>query len=94
MFDMQSLGKYLIEGLALAVAAYVIPQRKLDPTEIILIALTAAATFAVLDMFSPLVSVGARQGAGFGMGYRMVGGGDGTTVDDSYEGFDGCPVRS
>ena len=82
MFDLQSLIKYLLEGLAVAVAAYLIPKKKVDVKEIALIALTAAAVFAVLDQFAPLVSAGARQGAGFGIGIQQVGFGHG------FEGFD------
>lgn len=83
MFDLSSLMKYLLEGSAVAVAAYLIPQKKADLREILLIALTAAAVFAVLDQFSPLVGAGARQGAGFGIGLPMVGFGVG-----GLEGFD------
>lgn len=72
MFDLRSLIKYLLEGLAVAVAAYLIPKKTVDPTEIILIALTAAAVFAVLDYFAPGVAMGARQGAGFGIGYGQI----------------------
>jgi hypothetical protein len=40
--------KYLVEGLMVAIAAYAIPKRSLNVEEIILIALTAAATFWIL----------------------------------------------
>ena len=55
-FDWQSLLKYLLEGLGVALAAFYIPPKNLNIQEIVLIALTAAATFAVLDMFSPGVA--------------------------------------
>lgn len=74
MLDLQSLLKYLLEGLAVAAAAFYIPRRKSDLQEIAMIALTAAAVFAVLDQFAPSVAMGARQGAGFGIGFNMVGG--------------------
>ena len=73
MFDWQSLLKYILEGTAVAVATFLIPSKKLAYTDIIMIALTAAAVFAVLDQFSPLVAIGARQGSGFGIGYQQVG---------------------
>jgi hypothetical protein len=76
MFDWFSLIKYLLEGLAVAVATYFIPKRKIEYTDIIIIGLTAAAVFAVLDQFSPLVAVGARHGSGFAIGYQQVGFGD------------------
>ena len=74
MLDVQSLVKYLLEGAAVAVAAYYIPRRTANPREIAMIALTAAAVFAVLDTFAPAVSGGARQGAGFGIGYNITHG--------------------
>ena len=39
--------KYLIEGLAVAAAAFWIPRRSLNVEEILVIAVTAATTFAV-----------------------------------------------
>lgn len=75
MFHLVNLVKYLLEGLAVAVAAFYIPQKNMNVKDIAIIALTAAATFAVLDMFSPFTGSGARQGAGFGIGYNMVTGG-------------------
>jgi hypothetical protein len=81
MLDIQSLVKYLLEGLAVAVAAYYIPRKTSDLKEIAVIALTAAATFAILDNFAPLVSAGARHGSGFGIGYTMAtGGAEGDTA--------------
>jgi hypothetical protein len=65
--------KYLVEGLMVAVAAYVIPQRSLKMDEVALIALTAAATFSVLDAYLPTMAVSARSGAGFGLGANLVG---------------------
>jgi len=69
----QRLTRYLLEGLAVAVAAYYLPQRKLTLQEILLVALTAAATFAVLDQFAPGVAAGARTGSGFGIGANLAG---------------------
>jgi hypothetical protein len=38
-----------------------------------MIAITAAATFALLDMFSPSIGGAARMGSGFGVGANLVG---------------------
>ena len=65
--------KYLVEGLMVAIAAFAIPKRSLDIEEIILIALTAAATFSILDTYIPSMGVTARSGAGFGIGANLVG---------------------
>ena len=73
---LDNLLKYLLEGLAIAVACYVVC-RKTKVEEIFLIALSGAATFAVLDLLAPNVSDGARLGAGFGLGAQHVGFGEG-----------------
>lgn len=65
--------KYLVEGIVVAIAAYTIPAKKLDLQEVGVIALSAAATFALLDLFAPTISYAARQGAGFGVGANLVG---------------------
>lgn len=65
--------KYLVEGLMVAIAAYAIPKRSLNVEEIILISLTAAATFSILDTYIPAMAVSARSGAGFGIGANLVG---------------------
>jgi ABC-type Co2+ transport system permease subunit len=64
--------KYLVEGLMVAIAAYAIPKRSLNMEEIVLIALTAAATFSILDTYVPSMGVTARSGAGFGIGANLV----------------------
>ncbi len=65
--------KYLVEGLAVAIAAYYIPSKKMNLQEIAIIALTAAASLAILDLLAPAVGMGARHGAGFGIGASLVG---------------------
>jgi ABC-type Co2+ transport system permease subunit len=76
MFDLGELVKriikYLVEGLMVAIAAYAIPKRSLNLEEIALIALTAAATFSILDTYIPSMGVTARSGAGFGIGANLV----------------------
>jgi ABC-type Co2+ transport system permease subunit len=65
--------KYIVEGLMVAIAAYAIPRHTLKVEEIVIIALTAAATFSVLDVFIPAIGASARQGAGLGVGFNLVG---------------------
>ena len=76
MFDFGELVrraiKYFVEGLMVAIAAFVIPQKNLRLDEIALIALTAAATFSILDTYLPSMAVSARTGAGFGIGANLV----------------------
>lgn len=73
--------KYLVEGGAVALAAYFIPRRKMDLQEVAMIAVTAAAVFAILDLYAPAVGAAARQGSGFGIGAAQVG----------FTGFGGLP---
>ena len=78
MFNLQELMKrvvkYLVEGIMVALAALVIPTQRLNMNEITLLALTAAATFSILDTFIPSMGQNVRSGAGLGIGFNMVGG--------------------
>ena len=67
--------KYLVEGLMVAVVAFVVPpeKRQLQLDEILIIALMASATFSILDVFVPTMGASARTGAGFGIGANLVG---------------------
>ena len=65
--------KYTFEGVVVAIAAYFIPAKRMDVEEILIIALMAAATFAVLDLFAPSIGQSVRLGAGFGVGANLVG---------------------
>lgn len=67
------LVKYGLEGIAVALASLSIPKRSLNFEDVISIAITAAATLAVLETFAPSIAVGARQGAGFGIGAKLSG---------------------
>jgi hypothetical protein len=81
--DIEEVGrriiKYLIEGVMVALAAYFIPARgkngksPLEWEDVLVIGLTAAATFALLDLYAPSIGSTARQGAGFGIGAGLVG---------------------
>ena len=78
MFDLTELVKraikYLIEGLVVAVVATIVPRKQLNVEEIVIIALTAAATFSILDVFIPAAGATVRGGAGFGAGVNLIGG--------------------
>jgi hypothetical protein len=65
--------KYLLEGLAVAVAAFLIAGKKLKVEEIGMLAVTALAVFAILDIYAPSVGSSVRTGAGFGLGANLVG---------------------
>jgi hypothetical protein len=64
--------KYLIEGLVVAIVAVLVPKKALNVEEVVVIALVAAATFSLLDVFIPSMGVAARNGAGMGIGFNLV----------------------
>lgn len=78
MYDMNEIVKrgikYLIEGILVAIACYAIPKRTMNVEEVLVIALTAAATFSILDVFVPSMAGAARSGAGTGIGLGVIGG--------------------
>jgi ABC-type Co2+ transport system permease subunit len=65
--------KYLVEGFAVALAAYYIPKKKINLNEIMIIAITAAAIFAVLDVLAPSIGGYVKTGMGIGIGLGQVG---------------------
>jgi ABC-type Co2+ transport system permease subunit len=64
--------KYLVEGRVVAIVAVLVPKKSLNVEEIVIIALTAAATFSILDVFIPSMGSSVRQGAGLGVGFNLV----------------------
>lgn len=64
--------KYVIEGMAVALAAYYIPRRKMLTEEVITIAISAAAVFAVLDVLAPAIGDSVRTGMGLGIGFAAI----------------------
>jgi ABC-type Co2+ transport system permease subunit len=76
-FDMSEMVKriikYMVEGLMVAICAFAIPKKSLNLEEIALLALTAAATFAILDTYIPSMGVSSRQGTGLGIGLHLAG---------------------
>jgi len=64
--------KYLLEGFVVAIVALLVPRKALQVEEIVVIALTAAAAFAILDIFIPSMGSSMRQGAGLGLGFNLV----------------------
>jgi hypothetical protein len=64
--------KYIIEGLAVAAALFLIRHR-LNLDEILIVAATASAVFAILDTFTPSIGSYMRQGTGMGLGFNFVG---------------------
>jgi len=63
---------YLIEALAIAIAAYYIPRRVMSIVDILKIAATGAIVHLLLDLYSPLTASGLRFGTGMSMGKNMI----------------------
>jgi hypothetical protein len=63
--------KYIMEGIAVGLACYFTAKLKME--QILIIAITAAATFAILDMYTPQLSSAVRMGAGIGIGSQFTG---------------------
>lgn len=74
----QLASRYLLQGLIIALAAYYVPLmyksslRKPTFKEIALISITAACTMYILDQFIAPVGFGAKLGAGFTIGQKLV----------------------
>jgi hypothetical protein len=66
--------KYLVEGIMVAIVAFSIPKKNLNIEEVVIIGLTAAATFAILDVFSPSIGAASRNGVGMSVGFGLTGG--------------------
>lgn len=64
--------KYILEGVVVAFAAWLIPSKKPNVEEVLTLALVAAATFSILDLFLPSVSASARMGVGLGIGASLT----------------------
>jgi hypothetical protein len=84
--DILFIVKVILEGLAVAIAAFFIPKRQMKIENVVAIALSAAAVFLLLDQFSPEIGASARQGAGFGIGLNQVGWGE----NETREPFEDC----
>jgi hypothetical protein len=78
MFDMNEFVKraikYLVEGIMVAIVAFSIPKKHLNIEEVAIIGLTSAATFALLDVFSPSIGAATRSGVGMSVGAGITGG--------------------
>jgi hypothetical protein len=65
---------YILEGLAITGAIYLISKRKLSLSKLTMIFTSITTTIIILDLLSPRISAGARHGYGFGTGFNLIGG--------------------
>ena len=67
-----NLIKYFIQGLAVAIAAYVIPNRKTSFHEVMVVSVVSGLTFMLLDTFTDDIAKYVRLGVGAGIGLNLV----------------------
>lgn len=76
IFDLKlfaiSIVKYLVEGAVVALLVLMVNKNQ-DIWDLVSVALTASAGFALLDLFSPSIGASFRAGAGLGLGANLVG---------------------
>lgn len=89
MLNLGTILLYLFEGVAITIAIYLISKKQLAVAEVVTLSLTIAVTFMVLDLFAPEVGSSARQGTGFGLGFKQIGGNSNPGL---YYGSKGCPT--
>ena len=70
--SVKNLVVYLVEGIAIAIAAYVLTNKRGQLSEIATIALIASLTLFLLDVFANDVGKGVRLGAGIGIGLNLA----------------------
>ena len=63
--------KYLLIGMVVAIASILIPRKKLDVEEIIMLSLIGATCLALLDLVIPQNRF--LDGASFGLGLKFIG---------------------
>jgi hypothetical protein len=68
--------KYLLEALAIAFVAKYVVGKGGDLKDVLLLTVTITVALITLDKFAPDVAMFTRQGAGFGTGFKLQGGGD------------------
>lgn len=64
--------KYIMEGAAVGLVSVILPKNPLNWKESLILAVVAAAAFAILDALAPSIGSSIRQGAGIGMGFNLV----------------------
>ena len=70
---LKNIIKYIVQGIVVGIAAYILPNRKINMKEILIIACISALTFFILDIFTnDILSESAIIGVGVGIGERLL----------------------
>ena len=65
---------YILEATAIAVVGTVVLGRSPIDTSLFLLIASLASANIIMDLYAPKISGSMRQGAGFGLGMKQVGG--------------------
>jgi hypothetical protein len=73
---LKNIVKYIIQGIAIAIIAYSIPNRRINYNEILIISTISTLTFLLLDIVSDekinMLLIGAQFGTGFEIARRVL----------------------
>lgn len=70
---LKNIIKYIIQGIVVGIAAYILPNRKINMKEVLIIACISSLTFFILDIFTnDILSESAIIGVGVGIGERLL----------------------
>lgn len=69
---LKKITKYLIEGVVVALVTKWVASKQLSIQEIAIISLTATVTFMLLDIYSPSIAIGYRNGIGIAIGAKTI----------------------
>jgi len=65
--------KYLVEGIIVSLVAFLVVKKPLDLEDILILGLTAAAAFSIMDTYLPSMGQQLRQGTSLGLGLHLAG---------------------
>jgi hypothetical protein len=69
--SLTKLFKYIFLGFVVVYIASMLPNNNLDAGELWILGLSAACTYSILDMFSPLISKCSCDGIGLKEGFTI-----------------------
>ena len=68
----ENLINYVLQGFVIALAVYILPNRKTSYNEIFIVTLISSVTFLLLDIFIEDITKYVRLGLGIGIGLGLT----------------------
>lgn len=65
--------KYILQGAIISIAVLLLNKNKPDFEAVVGLGLIASATYAIIDLFAPSLTMPVNLGVGFGVGAQLVG---------------------